>query len=59
MRRSVKHALLTNVDAQLLQPSYSEAMALSPAGSGDVELSAAFTSASEQLKLTPNKSIRS
>jgi hypothetical protein len=58
MRRSAKQSRLTASDAQLLQPSYAEAMALPPSGAGDVELSAEFASASEQLKRTPNKSLR-
>lgn len=58
MRRSAKQQVLTNPVTQLLQPSYAEAKALSPAAAGDVELSAEFTSVSEHLKQTPNKSFR-
>ncbi|KIL41051.1 hypothetical protein SD70_09565 [Gordoniibacillus kamchatkensis] len=58
MRRSAKQHVLTNLDTQLLQPSYTEAIALASPVLGDAELGAAYTSVSEQLKQTPNKSFR-
>jgi hypothetical protein len=58
MRRSAKQSRLTASEAQLLQLSYAEALALPPSGGGNAELCAEFTSASEQLKQTPNKSLR-
>jgi hypothetical protein len=59
MRRSGKEQRVTSPDAQILQPAYSEAMALPSSGIGNAELSNELASGSEQLKLIPKKTFRS
>ncbi|MFC0212548.1 hypothetical protein ACFFK0_08740 [Paenibacillus chartarius] len=58
MRKSPKQARLTQPDVQLLQPSYSEAFALTASASGDVELGMEYTSVSEQRKQAANPPVR-
>lgn len=59
MRRSPKQQRLTSPDAQLLQPSFSEAIALSSSGIADCELGNELVSGSDKIKSVPKKTVRS
>jgi hypothetical protein len=50
---------MTSPDAQLLQPSYSEAIALSSSGIADSELSNELVSGNDKIKSLPKKTVRS
>jgi hypothetical protein len=59
MRRSAKEQRITSPDAQLLQPAFTEAIALSSSGIADAELSNELVSGNDKLKTLPRKSVRS